>query len=127
MKCSAVLAAAGFTGDDLATALGVAYAESQGYTDAVGDTTLVNEKWGPSIGLFQIRSLRHPEQYPRPDNMRYADKLRDVTYNASTAYAIFSKYGWKQWSTYNSGSYKKYAGKDYALKTGHSRAGSWNL
>lgn len=105
----------------------MAYAESAGYTDAVGDATLVSEKWGPSVGLFQIRSLRHPDQYPRPDNMRYADKLRDVTYNASTAYAIFQKYGWKQWSTYNSGSYKKYAGKDFALKAGHPRAGSWNL
>lgn len=128
MKASAVLAAAGFAGDDLATALGVAYVESDfGYADAVGDTALVNEKWGPSVGLFQVRSLRHPDQYPRPDNMRYADKLRDVTYNASTAFAIFSKYGWKQWSTYTSGSYKKYAGKDFVLKTGHPRAGSWNL
>lgn len=123
-----VLTAAGFTGADLDVALGVAYVESDfGYADAVGDTTLINDKWGPSIGLFQIRSLRHPEDYPSPDNKRYADKLRDVNYNAATAYAIFKKYGWGQWSTYTSGSYKKYAGKDFLLKSGHSRAGSWNL
>lgn len=122
-----LLTAAGFTGADLEVALGVAYAESEGFTDAVGDTTLINDKWGPSIGLFQIRSLRHPEQYPPPDNKRYADKLRDAQYNAAVAYAIVKKYGWKQWSTFNSGSYQKCAGKDFALRTGHPRAGMWNL
>ena len=125
---SEVLKAAGFTGADLDVALGVSYVESDfGYADAVGDTTLVNDKWGPSIGLFQIRSLRHPKDYPAPDDLRVAAALRDVTYNVATAYAIVKKYGWKQWSTYNSGSYLKYAGKDYALKTGHPRAGMWNL
>jgi len=125
---SAILKAAGFAGVDLDVALGVSYVESDfGFWDAVGDIALVNDKWGPSIGGFQIRSLRHPEDYGAPDNLRTARLLREIDYNARVAFAIFKKYGWKQWSTFNSGSYLKYAGKDYALKTGHPRAGSWNI
>src|SRR3546814_11985548 len=53
-----LLETARFSGAALDTALGVAFAESGGYVDAVGDLALVDAKWGPSIGLVQIRSLR---------------------------------------------------------------------
>lgn len=102
-------------------------AESSGYSDAVGDVSLVNDKWGPSIGLFQIRSLRHPEGYSAVDRLRVADKLRDPLYNAKAAYAI-SRQGttWAPWSVYNSGSYLKYKGRDFTPKTGHPNAAQWS-
>src|SRR4051794_12948412 len=48
---------AGFRGDNLKVAVAVALAESGGRPDAKGDVGLQSPKWGPSIGLWQIRSL----------------------------------------------------------------------
>ncbi|MGV9887260.1 hypothetical protein [Streptomyces sp. NPDC003395] len=53
-----------------------------------GPELLVDDKWGPSIGLFQVRSLKHPGQYSPPDTLRTAAKLKDPLYNAKTAKAI---------------------------------------
>jgi len=109
-------------------ALGIAYAESEGYADAVGDTTIVDEKWGPSIGLFQIRTLRHPLDFAVEDRCRYAWALLNATYNASSA-LVLSKQGidWSKWSTFRNGSYKKYLGKDFTVKFGHKNAKLWRL
>lgn len=116
-------------------AQGVVFAESEGYTDAVGDLAQladpkVSEKWGPSIGLFQIRSLRHPEQYPvaNGDRLRVAENLRDAVYNAKAAYVI-SKQGtdWSKWTTYRNDTYKEMYGKDFPLRTGHPQANLWNV
>jgi len=102
-------------------------AESGGYSDAVGDVALVNEKWGPSIGLFQIRSLRRPGDFPYPDTLRVASDLRDALYNAKAAYAI-SRNGtdWTPWSVFKSGTYEQHVGKDFEIKTGHPRAEDWD-
>jgi hypothetical protein len=90
----------------------------------------VNEKWGPSVGLFQIRALHYPEQYPvaNGDRLRVAEKLRDALYNAKAAYVI-SKQGtdWSKWSVFTSGKYKSRVGVDYDVLTGHERADQWNL
>lgn len=127
-----MFAAAGFTGAALDIALGVAYAESEGYSDAVGDLKqledpAVSAKWGPSIGLFQIRSLRDPDAWGRDDKVRIAEKLRDPAFNAYAAYVI-SKQGtdWSKWTTFRTGSYKKFLSKDYEIRTGHPRAGEWS-
>jgi hypothetical protein len=137
---SDVLKAAGFQGEALATALGVSFVECDGpaasraigrragYGDAVGDLTLVNDKWGPSLSLFQIRTLRHPEQYPFPDTLRVAQDVRHPGKNAAAAFAI-SKRGtdWTPWSAYKSGSYLEYVGKDFEIVSGHPRANLWNV
>ncbi|MFG2823369.1 hypothetical protein ACGFX4_28575 [Kitasatospora sp. NPDC048365] len=100
---------AGFGGDDIRIAGAVAMAESGGRPDAVGDTTLVNNTWGPSIGLFQIRSLRRPQEYGYPDNLRIESSLADPQYNAKAARAIQQDAGgWSPWSTYTGGAYKQY-------------------
>lgn len=105
----------------------MSFAESGGYSDAVGDVTLVNDKWGPSIGLFQIRSLRNPLAFNAADRYRYAWALRHPDFNAHAAYVI-SQGGttWDLWSVYKSGSYQQHVGKDYEIKTGHIRAEQWN-
>ncbi|MEU1182844.1 peptidoglycan-binding protein [Streptomyces sp. NPDC005820] len=98
----------GFTGNDINIAAAVAMAESRGDPAAVGDQKLADNKWGPSFGLFQIRSLRHPEQFSPPDTLRIAGKLKDPRYNARTAKAIKDAHGWNQWSTFRNGAYRKH-------------------
>src|SRR3546814_16651200 len=83
-----LLETARFSGATLDTALGVAFAESGGYVDAVGDLALIDAKWGPSIGLFQIRSLRDPDGWGPLDRVRRASELRDPPYNAKAANLI---------------------------------------
>lgn len=88
---------------------------------------MVDEKWGPSIGLFQIRSLKDPLGFSVPDRFRYAWALRHPCYNAAAAYAI-SKAGtdWTPWTVYRNDRYLEFAGIDYKIRTGHVRSDLWN-
>lgn len=97
---------AGLSPSAAAIATAIALAESGGRTDAVGDVGLQDAKWGPSIGLWQIRSLRAEYGTGSP---RDASRLKDPTFNAAAMVSISGKGGnWKPWSTYTSGSYKRY-------------------
>jgi len=100
---------AGFTGASLITAVAIAAAESGFDPDAMGDVNLQNQTWGPSVGLFQIRSLHNPLAYSYPDTLRVADALRDPVYNAQAAYAI-SKKGtdFAPWSTFTNGAFQQF-------------------
>lgn len=51
-------AAAGFTGEALVTIVAIVERESGGNPDAVGDVALEDATWGPSVGLYQIRTLK---------------------------------------------------------------------
>lgn len=122
-----VLALVGFPADKIDVAQAVAQAESSGgYEDAVGDITLVTAKYGPSIGLFQIRSLRSPQTFTGVDLWRYAWPLRNRWFNASAALAM-SKGGtdWTPWSTFTSKAHEAFLGQSPVIKTGHSRAADW--
>jgi murein DD-endopeptidase MepM/ murein hydrolase activator NlpD len=101
------LASRGFNGKALRTAYAVSIAESGGRSNAVGDEMLQNEKWGPSIGLFQIRSLKDWKKWNDP--YRDAKRLPDPSYNTDAALKK-SKQGanWKPWTTYTQGSYLKH-------------------
>ena len=89
---------------------------------------VVNTKWGASGGWFQIRPLDEPAKWPFPDSLRYADKLRDARYAAQVAFEIWKKDGnFLKWSVFKSGKYKEFLGMDYELRTGHPRAGEWNV
>jgi hypothetical protein len=104
-----LLRQAGVPEQDIPTMVAIAIAESAGNTDAQGDKTLANSKWGNSVGLFQIRSLRDPSKYTGVDRLRDAAKLEDPVYNAKAAWAI-SKEGtdYSPWTTFNEGTYQKY-------------------
>lgn len=90
---------AGFSGDDLNTAVAVALAESSGRTGVVGDTSITP---GGSIGLWQINLQAHPEYT--------AAELTDPQTNANAAYAIYSAAGgqFTPWTTFNTGAYMQY-------------------
>lgn len=98
-----------------------------GYEDAVGDIGLIDDKWGPSCGLFQIRSLRKPYEFSIADRYRQAWACMDRLYNARAAFVI-SKEGtdWAKWSVYRNGTYLPHVGQDYIIRTGHERAHLWN-
>jgi hypothetical protein len=88
---------AGFSGDDLTTAIAICFAESSGRPNVVGDLSL-----GRSIGLWQINLAAHPEYSE--------EELKDPQTNANAAFAIYQAAGndFKPWSTFKSGAYTAY-------------------
>lgn len=91
---------AGFTGQDLVTAVAVAMAESSGNPNALGDIGIGQG----SFGLWQINSYWHPEYGPD------FSKLYDPQTNANAAYAIYVAAGnsFTPWSTFKTGSYQQF-------------------
>ena len=74
--------------------------------DAVGDLDLVNETWGPSIGAFQIRSVK---AQTGTGGWRDIEQLVRPRFNARAAREIYRAWGnWKAWSTFTSGAYLAY-------------------
>lgn len=103
-------AGAGWTGSDLVTAVAVALAEHRGHVDttARGDVALQTATWGPSVGVWQIRSLK-----AQKGTGAVRDELAnlDPATNASHAHQIWGSSGWRAWSTYNDGLYLLYKGR----------------
>jgi hypothetical protein len=132
-----VLIRAGFTDPEKRRVMkAIGYGESRGwapegppfaYTDAVGDVGLINEAWGPSVGWFQVRSLRDHRSGNAADLWRIAFALRHPDYCASAAWVI-SKGGtdFTPWSVYKHGTYVQFLDLDYELRTGHPRAADWS-
>lgn len=91
---------AGFSGQDLVTAVAVAMAESSGDPNAFGDAGVGQG----SYGLWQINSLYHPEFGPD------FSALYDPQTNANAAYQVYQAAGdsFSPWSTFKSGSYEQF-------------------
>lgn len=103
---------AGFRGDALVTAVAVAGGESSYNPDAVGDVALQTEKWGPSVGIFQIRTLTNPSEWTGIDAQRDINQIggaANIQNNANTAFEL-SKNGtdFSPWSAFTSGAYNDY-------------------
>ena len=92
-------------GGDLVTAVAVALAESGGRAGARGDVLLEGAGWGPSVGLWQIRSRRAER-----GTGRVRDELanRGPRANAAHACALWRGRGWLPWSAYTGGAYRAY-------------------
>lgn len=69
----------------LTHAIAIAKLESSFNTEAVGDTGLQTDVWGPSIGLWQIRSLKAESG---KGTVRDATRLKDPTFNAQSMASI---------------------------------------
>jgi hypothetical protein len=89
---------AGFSGNDLVTAVAVALAESGGDPSIPGDN-------GTSMGLWQIHFTVHP-QFNGWD-------LTDPQTNANAAYSLYNARGgtFTDWTTYNTGKYTTFLGE----------------
>lgn len=87
-------------------ATAIAWAESDLDPTVEGDINLQDEKWGPSCGLWQIRSLRADTGTGRD---RDRERLLDPAFNAA-AMATISKGGtdWTAWSMFKNGRYLSY-------------------
>lgn len=98
---------AGFTGNDLVTAVAVALAESGGDPNAHNAVPPDN-----SYGLWQINMIGDLGPTRRKwFGIKLNDQLFGPTRNADAAYKIFKQSGWKAWTTYTSGKYKMYLGE----------------
>lgn len=95
---------AGFTGEALVTAVAVGLAESRGRAGAIGDTTLQTGKWGPSVGIWQVRSLNAERgRGSTRDQMANLDPIS----NAKNAFQISGGgRNFKPWSVYTKGTYR---------------------
>lgn len=94
-------AGAGFSADQIPTAVAIAMAESGGNPVAYNPEKQVNAPAGKgSFGLWQIFLARHPEFA--------GQNLFDPATNAAAAFSVFSREGWTAWSTFKSGAYQKY-------------------
>jgi murein DD-endopeptidase MepM/ murein hydrolase activator NlpD len=111
----------GFKGKGLDTAFAVAMAESGGRVNPPdGDVNLQTDKWGPSIGTFQIRSLKNWSNYDgkgSSDYYRNPVKLRDHNFNLEAAFHKSNKgTGWKGWSTFTHGDFVKFLADSSATR-----------
>lgn len=96
----------GFSPDQAKLMAAIALAESGGNTNAVGDQNLVSGTWGPSIGLWQIRSL-HAQRGTGKE--RDGSRLTDPSFNARSARIIYESQGFRAWSVYSSGAWAKHS------------------
>jgi hypothetical protein len=94
---------AGFSGDDLITAVAIALAESGGQTGAYNPEITANTPLGQgSVGLWQIYQKAHPE-FTGMD-------LHDPQVNANAAYSVYRQAGFSfhPWSTFKNNAYLTY-------------------
>lgn len=102
--------AAGLSVADSVIAVAVALAESSGDDDVLGDVHLQTSVWGPSVGIWQIRTLK-AETGQGTD--RDINALKGNPARQAQAMANISKQGknWSPWTVYNTGSYEQYLGQ----------------
>lgn len=92
---------AGFTGDDVAIAAAVAMAESSGNPRIYNPETAAGTPSGKgSYGLWQIYLNAHPQFS--------GWNLYDPQTNANAAFRVWQQEGWRAWTTYKNGAYRKY-------------------
>jgi hypothetical protein len=101
------LLAAGLSPAASDTLTGIAGAESSYTTTAVGDVALENAEWGPSVGIFQVRTLKSETG---TGSVRDINWLQGNLAHQIQAALSISKQGtdFTPWSTYNDGAYLKF-------------------
>jgi hypothetical protein len=97
----------GFSPDDARMMTAIAQAESAANPGAVGDVALETAKWGPSVGLFQVRTLK-AETGTGSD--RDIQRLMNNPAEQVKAALNISNGGrnLRPWSTYTNGAYRKF-------------------
>lgn len=84
--------------------LAIAKAESGLRLDALGDTTITDRTWGPSVGVFQIRTLKTQHKGCRD----YEKLSGDLAFQVDCAKQIYDSQGLNAWSAYTNGSYRRF-------------------
>src|SRR4051812_4551976 len=105
------LVARGFTPAQAVTMTAIAGAES-GYDDAnLGDVRLEDNTWGPSYGLYQIRTLKAQTNTGQDRDINW---LAASDTNQATAAWDISQHGrdFSPWTTFTRGTYQQFLGQD---------------
>lgn len=94
----------GLSHEQAITATAIQWAENDTHdTGAMGDLSLQDAKWGPSVGLWQIRSLKAQQG---TGGTRDASRLTDPAFNARSMFAESNGgRNWSPWSTYKDDAY----------------------
>ena len=108
-----LLRSAGFTPAQAVDMTGIAIAESGLRTDAIGDVGLETSTYGPSVGLFQIRTVK--AQNGTGGQRDQSALLASPKFQAQMAYEISNGgKNFSPWSTWLHGSAQAQLGKVYA-------------
>lgn len=102
---------AGFRGADLVTATAIAGAESSYNQSAQNNGDGRPQKWGPSVGMWQVRTLQQPSQWTGLDNRRDPNIVGgpgNAQNNADFAYDVYQRSGFREWGAFTNGSYKNH-------------------
>lgn len=99
-----VLQKAGFVGEQVEIMSAISHAESGSDLRCIGDEMLQDRVWGVSFGLWQIRTLKNPN-----GSCRNIGVLRDnIEAQAICAKQIYDSQGYKAWSVYTNGKYRRW-------------------
>lgn len=110
---------AGFRGQDLVTMVAIAGAESGYNPNAVNPKDARTDKrgveWGPSVGMWQVRTLPDPENWSGLDRQRDINTQlgpSNISNNANIAKRIHARSGFNEWSVYANGNgpYRQFLG-----------------
>jgi hypothetical protein len=97
----------GFAPDDARTMTAIAQAESARNPAALGDIRLEDGKWGPSVGLFQIRTVKAETGHGTERDIEHL--MGHPAAQVKSALSISDGgNNFRPWSTYTSGSYRKF-------------------
>lgn len=117
-----LLRSVGFGPTQAADMVGIAIAESGLRTDAIGDVNLENATYGPSVGLFQVRTVK--AQYGSGATRDEKALLASPLTQAQAAYEISNGgKNFSPWSTWLHGSAQAQLAKVYSA-LGAGKAGS---
>lgn len=97
----------GFDHDQAVTMTAIAQAESARNPAAVGDVGLQNRTWGPSVGLFQIRTLKAETGTGSDRDIEHLTGNPQAQVKAALNISNHGR-SFRPWSTYTSGSYRKF-------------------
>lgn len=109
--------AAGFNPAQATIMTAIALAESAGSDTATGDVSLENNTWGPSYGLWQVRTLK---AQTGTGAVRDINWLAGSDVNQATAAFSISHQGndFSPWTTYTRGTYLQFMGQARAAAAG---------
>lgn len=100
----------GFTPAQAVTMTAIALAESGGNDAARGDLGLQNNTWGPSYGLYQIRTLKADTGHGDDRDVLWLSA--SDTNQAAAAYQIsHGGADFTPWTTYTRGTYQRFLGQ----------------
>jgi hypothetical protein len=103
VQVAAVAIGAGWSAGDAVIATAIAFRESGGNSDARGDVGIQTATWGPSIGLWQIRSLK-----AQTGTGGQRDEVANLNPQVNAKHAFEISNGgknWNPWSVFTSGTY----------------------